>query len=180
MAASAETRRRAAQLTRELQPHAADMKWVAPENTHWTLQFLGDVEDTALSAVCDAVSGAVRDFEPFGLTARGAGAFPSVDRPRTLWIGAAEGSDDMIALQSAVEAALADLGFHGENRRYVPHLTLGRAGRRRNPRTLADVLREFAQYDAAGSVVEEVVVYGSQLNCDGPKYHVIGRAALGG
>jgi 2'-5' RNA ligase len=126
------------------------------------------------------VANAVADFDPFVLTACGAGAFPSLDRPRTLWIGVTDGRDEMIDVQSAVETALLDLGFHAEKRPYMPHLTLGRAGRGRNPHALADALRQFADYDAGGGLVDEVIVYGSEPSRDGPTYHVIGRAALGG
>ena len=37
---------RALELIRQLQPNAGDVKWVEPHNLHWTLNFLGDVDDT--------------------------------------------------------------------------------------------------------------------------------------
>ena len=127
--ASPEICRGALKLMGALRTAAGDVKWVEAENLHWTLQFLGEVDELETPAVCDAVAAAAGDLEPFELAARGAGAFPSSDRPRTLWLGAGSGFNEMVALQKAVQRKLGKLGFRGEARRYVPHLTLGRAGR---------------------------------------------------
>jgi 2'-5' RNA ligase len=174
-----EVRERARELMRQLEPVAGDVKWVAAESLHWTLQFLGDVDDTLIPEICDCVGGAVGGLEPFDLMVCGAGAFPSADRPRTLWLGANQGADDMVALQAAIERALGAIGFRGEQRRYVPHLTLGRAGRGRPPRQLANELAELADFDAGTMLVDEVTVYASQLRREGPEYLILGRLPMG-
>src|SRR3712207_6144475 len=85
-------RQGAAKVVELLRPAARDVKWVAPENLHWTLQFLGDVGELEIPAVCMAVLNAVAEVDSFDLEARGAGAFPAPDRPRTLWLGAGAGA----------------------------------------------------------------------------------------
>jgi 2'-5' RNA ligase len=157
---------------------ATNVKWVAPENLHWTLQFLGDVDERDIPEVCQAVATAALECEPFDIEARGAGAFPSADRPRTLWIGAGEGAREMSLLHAAVERRLKKRGYRGEERRFVPHITLGRAGRKGQPRSLAGELAELAGYDAGSMLVDEVTVYSSQLGPDGPTYDVLARAPL--
>jgi 2'-5' RNA ligase len=169
---------RAMQLVRQLQPVAGDVKWVAPEHMHWTLQFLGNVADLEIPAVCDAVAAAVADVEPFELTVRGAGAFPSADRPRTLWLGAGRGANEMVTLQSAIELGLESLGFHGENRRYTPHVTLGRAGRDHPPHALAAELASLADFAAGTMLVDEVTIFASLLGREGPEYRVLAHASL--
>ena len=177
---SDETRAQAAKLAAELQPFANDIKWVVPTNLHWTLHFLGDVQDTELPAVCDTVAAAVHEFEPFSVTASGAGAFPSAQKPRTLWLGTTQGTRELVALQAAVKSALDQLGFRGENRPYVPHLTLGRAGRRHNIGSMANRLAELIDYPGGSTNIDEVTVLGSELARSGPTYHLIGRAPLNG
>lgn len=177
---SNETRAQAAQLAAELQPFAPDIKWVVPTNLHWTLHFLGDVQNTELPAVCDTVATAVEEFQPFSVTAGGAGAFPSAEKPRTLWLGTTEGTHEFVALQAAVKSSLEQLGFRGENRPYVPHLTLGRAGRRHNAKSMAEQLAQLAEYPGGSTDIDEVRVLGSELARGGPTYHLIGRASLNG
>ncbi|HMP08372.1 MAG TPA: 2'-5' RNA ligase family protein, partial [Lacipirellulaceae bacterium] len=35
-----------------LRSAAADVRWVAAENLHWTVQFLGDLDDREMAEVC--------------------------------------------------------------------------------------------------------------------------------
>ena len=178
VAASPDVRRAAAKLADLLRPAAGDVRWVAPENLHWTLQFLGEVETLEVPALCMGVSSAVAEVESFDLVARGVGAFPAPDRPRTLWIGAGAGAQAMVALHAAIQKKLDRLGHRSEQRRYVPHLTLGRAGRDAPPRSLIRELAALAEFEAGTMLVDEVTVYTSQLGPDGPKYDVLAHAPL--
>jgi 2'-5' RNA ligase len=178
VAVSPEVRRAAAKLADLLRPSAGDVKWVAAENLHWTLQFLGEVDILETHAVCTAVSAAAAEIEAFDLECHGAGAFPSPDQPRTLWIGAGAGAQAMIALHAAIQKKLDRLGYRGEKRRYIPHLTLGRAGRDAPPRSLIRELAALAEFDAGTMLVDEVTVYSSQLGPDGPTYDVLAHAPL--
>jgi RNA 2',3'-cyclic 3'-phosphodiesterase len=179
VAASPEIRRAAAKLTERLQTAAGDLKWVEPENLHWTLQFFGDVDELEIPALCSTVSAAVAEVEAFDLEARGAGAFPSADRPRTLWLGAGTGAQAMIALHASIQKKLDRLGYRSEQRRFVPHITLGRAGRKGTPRSLVRELSALAEFDAGSMRVEEVTVYASRLEPGGPHYYVLATAPLG-
>jgi len=176
--ASPEIRQSARKVAAILRPAAGDLKWVAADNLHWTMQFLGDVDQLEIPGVCGAVLAATQEFECFELAARGVGAFPAPDRPRTLWIGAGTGGQAMVALQSAIQQRLDRLGYRGESRRYVPHLTLGRAGRDAPPRALVRELASLADYDAGTMLVDEVTVFSSQLRPEGPVYEVLAHAPL--
>ncbi len=171
-------RQAAVKLSALLEPMAGDVKWVAPENIHWTLQFLGEVEQLEIHTVCSAVSAAAREIEPFDLEARGAGAFPAPDRPRTLWLGAGIGAQAMIVLHDVIQHKLARLGYRVERRRFVPHLTLGRTGRGAASRPLVRELAGLAEFEAGSMLVDEVTVFASKLTPTGPIYDVLTRAPL--
>lgn len=172
-------RKRAVQVAGELAAIAPGVKWVEPHSLHWTLQFLGPVEERETPEICAAVAEGVLAIGPFDLQILGAGAFPALDRPRTLWLGVGEGLEEMIALQSAVEKSLEPLGFRGEARRYKPHLTIGRPGRGEPPRQLAAQLAALSDFDGGTMLVDEVVVYSSELTREGPVYEPLGFAPLG-
>lgn len=155
------------------------VKWVAPDNLHWTLQFLGDLTDVEMAEVCLRTVRAAAQVEGFTLEARGVGAFPSIQRPRTLWLGAGEGAERVVQLHAAIEAAIRSLGFRSEHRQFVPHLTLGRANRGGDRGgLLAERLAALGDYDGGAMGVDAVTVYASELGRDGPAYHVLARAPL--
>jgi RNA 2',3'-cyclic 3'-phosphodiesterase len=162
-----------------LRSSTENVKWVEPENLHWTLQFLGDLTDVEMAEVCLRTVRTAAKHEAFTLEARGVGAFPSSQRPRTLWLGAGEGAERVVELQAAIDESLRSLGFRGENRQFVSHLTLGRVGRGSDGgRLLAERLTKLADFDAGAMGVDAVTVYASELGREGPTYHVLAHAPL--
>jgi RNA 2',3'-cyclic 3'-phosphodiesterase len=164
-----------------LSPFAANVKWVEAHNLHLTLKFLGDVHERDIIDVCRAVERGARAVEPFELEVRGAGAFPNVARPRTVWLGAREGAEQMVVLHDRVEKPLAELGYREEHRRFQTHTTIGRVrGAGPGIAELGERLRQQADFLAGRMIVDKVTVFASTLTSDGPIYDVVGTARLGG
>lgn len=178
---SPESQSRAVKLIDRLKTSGAQVSWTARENLHLTLKFLGDVPDTRIPEVCQAVIRAAADFAPYLIHFQGAGAFPNADRPRTVWLGTDTGSETTVLLQRAIENGLYKIGFPPEQRRFVPHLTLGRV-RSGGPsqEALGSILQAAVDYDGGSTEVDEVVIYASILERTGATYEVLGRAPLEG
>jgi len=174
-----EVQDRAGELINRLKVAPAKVKWVAPRHLHWTLKFLGDVDLREIPEVCDVVAQAVRGFAPFDIETRGAGTFPDLERPRTVWLGVGRGKEQMIALHAAVEQGLGRLGFREEHRKFRPHVTIGRVrNSTEGGRELGELLTRHADFDAGLSTVYEVVVLSSDLGAKGPTYEPLGHAEL--
>ncbi len=158
-----------------------NMRWVAPDSLHWTLQFLGEVDDTDLYSICRDVKRAAAEIEPFHLASHCVAAFPSNEKPRTVWLGAGEGSKTLKQLQDSIEDRMAKLGYRPERHRFKPHLTLGRVQQgSHGGEALSKQLAELADFDGGQMEIDEVLIYGSEMTREGPTYHVLGRAPLMG
>lgn len=168
-------------LQKELAKTGATVKWVTPESMHVTLLFLGEVDDRELHAVCKAVKEAAATEPPFALRVSGVGAFPTPRRPKILWAGITDGAEPLQRLNVALEERMLDLGcYRKEERGYTPHLTLGRAQGDADAFTLAAELPKRLAWEGGRFAVDEVLVYSSENDRDGPVYTVIGRAPLTG
>jgi len=99
---SSAVRGRVADVIERLRGTGADVKWVDTKNLHVTLKFLGDVDEGEIHLVCRAVEQAVAGVPPFEFEVRGAGAFPDTRRPRTVWLGIAEGSQQLAELNERI------------------------------------------------------------------------------
>jgi len=173
-------RARADELITALAVTTADVNWVESHNLHLTLKFLGDVHQREITEVCRAVARGAAEVEPFELEVRGAGAFPNAARPRTVWIGAGEGAEQMVVLHDRVEAALAKLGYREEHRRFQTHLTIGRVrGAGPGITELGNLLQQQAGFEVGSMTVQKVAVFSSELTPAGPVYEVVGTARLG-
>jgi 2'-5' RNA ligase len=155
---------------------APGVRWVAPETMHITLAFLGDVEDKDLNRVCKAVAAGCAGHEAFTLEIEGVGCFPNPSRPRTIWAGAGEGSEELKALQASIDAALVETGlYRSEEKPFTPHVTLGRF---KHGEDISEAVEAQAGWAAGGCPVGEVLVMSSDLRPEGPEYAVLGRVAL--
>jgi RNA 2',3'-cyclic 3'-phosphodiesterase len=178
---SSAVRASVAELIDTLSQSPANVKWVETDNLHLTLKFLDEVRVDEIPRICEAVARGVAGAEPFLLEIFGVGAFPNAGRPRTIWLGARGGGEQMIALHQLVETALGEIGFRKEHRRFQPHLTIGRVRYGgAEAAALGDLLWEHAQFEVGTVSVREVVVFSSQLDRAGPVYTVLGRAPLRG
>ena len=120
-------------------------------------------------------------MNPFDLEVRGAGAFPHAARPRTVWIGASAGAEQMIGLHDGIEAALAKLGYRKEHRQFQTHLTIGRVrGGGPGIAELGRLVQQHAEFLVGRMTVGKVAVFSSTLTSGGPIYETIGTARLGG
>jgi len=176
--ATAVVRARAGELIALLRESGAGMRWVRPDAMHLTLKFLGDVEEGDLGDLCQAVVSAVARHSQFEVSFVGAGAFPRTVRPRTVWLGVRDGYDAVCALQASIESSLEEIGIEREGRRFSPHLTLGRAKHDASNRRLSDLIARSAEFDAGRMLVEEVVVFSSELRSDGPVHTPLAHAPL--
>ena len=95
------------------------LRWVAPENQHFTLRFLGEIEEGRVAELISAGREAALKHHPFLLNISGAGFFPDDKRPRVFWVGAGAGSEKLVALAE-------DLSPNPEDRPFLPHLTVAR------------------------------------------------------
>ncbi len=155
------------------------VKWVGEENIHLTLLFLGEVTDRDVPALCRAVAQVCANRDSFAITVEKLGCFPNPRRPRVVWVGVGAGAETLIALHDALEPPLLELGcYRREERRYTPHVTLGRVESDTGTEKLVAALNKQAHWQGGQTVVGEVLVFSSELKPDGPVYTVLSRARL--
>jgi 2'-5' RNA ligase len=104
----------------------APVSWVATENLHITLKFLGEMKPDQVRLVEETLRVVATGIPPFSLTAEGGGAFPGTRNPRVLWVAFLEPLELVRQLQQNMENALSGAGFPREDRPFNPHITVGR------------------------------------------------------
>jgi 2'-5' RNA ligase len=151
------------------------MRWVAPANYHVTAKFLGWVKPGAVYAIRDVVALAIEGLERFELRAVGLGAFPDLSKARVLWAGI-EDQSQLEALATAIDAAVAPLGFAPEKRAYHAHVTLARL------KKVADVSGLVGESERAYSTsrCQTLNLYESVTKSTGSEYHVRWQWPLAG
>lgn len=170
----------AAERIRRVAGSAADLvRWVADENVHLTVQFLGAVPEERVEAVGEAIAEAAAATRPILLEVKGAGGFPNSRRPRVIWLGLSGEVASLAELASDLGRRLAPLGYPPESRPFAAHLTLGRARDARGAPGLGGALAAVAQDEGVSWRACELVLFESHLSPHGPRYEPVRRASLG-
>ena len=166
----AELRSRISAIQERVKKLAPNVKWVAPENLHVTLKFLGNVREDRVARAQAAIDEVAREFAAFDLSVSGLGVFPSAMRPRVVWVGVEEGREQLVALAKAVEDRLVKAGFEKEEKPFKSHITIGRVKEGRPVGDLTDGLAGIDAGEIGRQRVDGVVVMESMLRPEGPEY----------
>jgi 2'-5' RNA ligase len=146
-------------------------RWVAADNMHLTLRFIGEV-DGAQARDIDAALRGLR-AAPFTLSLGEPGAFGPPRRLRSMHI-AVPPSPDLSALRKQVVTRLATADVEPDRRKFSPHITLARL-KGAEPEAVARQLSLLGEACRGEFEVEEVVLFESHLGAAGADY---ARAAV--
>jgi len=163
-------------LQRELCRAKADVRWIETDRMHVTLKFLGTIDAAQLDAVHAALASILAEHSALRVRAHGVGAFPSLRRPRVLWVGLQ--ADGLVALAVHVQAAVTALGFEPERRTFTPHVTVGRVNSLRGWAALESQVKAHLDDDFGSSDVDTVTVFRSTLRPAGAVYTPLRRIPL--
>lgn len=156
------------------------VRWVPVDNIHLTLKFLGDVSLANVDMLKKILQTEVEGHHAFEISVGGLGAFPSLHRPRVVWVGV-EAPTELTAVQNGIESAMARLGYAREERPFSAHLTLGRVSRNamgRDERLIGEAIEAIKLGFLGVARVNEVHLYKSDLLPNGAVYTRLFTASL--
>jgi RNA 2',3'-cyclic 3'-phosphodiesterase len=163
---------RVQRMVRRTSPEQA-VTWVKPSSIHLTLFFLGEILPEMTTPVQEALHVIARNTASFSFTVQGIGAFPTLNRPRVIWVGLADPGGRLAVLHQAVNEALETIGFQPETRPFSPHLTLGRV----KPHATREDVQAIGQAVGKTEVgllgqvrVAEIIFFRSTLKPTGAEY----------
>ena len=146
----------------------ADLKLVEPENIHITIQFLGNITLNTAEKVFAEMQKV--QFRPFPVQLTGLGVFPGLNSPRVLWVGIAQGAEQLQNVVSQLEPNLLGLGFSADRNSFSPHITIARFRSARGKQKLADLVLRNSKYDFGSLDARCLRLKRSELTPRGPIY----------
>ncbi|WP_415885046.1 RNA 2',3'-cyclic phosphodiesterase [Neptuniibacter sp. QD37_6] len=142
-------------------PELEQVRWTASHQLHITLVFIGDQPHQHLEEIIETVSEI--SFEPFELRLQKIGYFKS----GIIWLGIEE-SEPLKRLQNSLSHKIRGLGIELEQRKYTPHITLGRC-KRLTSHVVSEVSHKGLGF-TANIEVNAFQLKSSILKADGAEY----------
>ena len=174
-----------AEVIDHLSPTALPIRWIDPNNGHLTLHFIGEIEPEMAELLRMTLGSAIRSHPGFDLRTTEPGAFPSLRRPRVIWLGLWGPTYKLEAIYNDVGDFLDDFGLEIEDAPFHPHITLGRVRSGEGvkigalPDQVKGAIADLADKGLASQErqvpfpVTEVQLVRSHLSKDGPRYEVL-------
>lgn len=166
---------RLAAAARDLAPAGA--RGIPRHQLHFTLKFLGEVEEARLGPAREAARAAAGPA--FRLELAGLGTFPPRGPARIVWAGCGSGADHLVDLAARVEASFVAAGFPPEPRPFSPHLTIARVKDPAAGSRVAHAVTARNRESLGSLAAREVVLFQSVLTPSGPAYTPLLRIPLG-
>lgn len=162
-----------------------DMRWVSRQNLHLTLQFIGEVDIYSYDQIIERLRSSMsnQNFDPIKLDIKGVGYFAHARNQFTIW-AAVEPNRQLLTLHKNIERTLSELmtdlkpssihDFKSELRqkKFKPHITLGRSDGPCRPEWIAEYLSTHASFVGPKVKFSEVTLFSSKLKPTGAVYQV--------
>ncbi|MSP51764.1 MAG: RNA 2',3'-cyclic phosphodiesterase [Alphaproteobacteria bacterium] len=143
-------------------------RWVAPEQLHLTLRFIGEIDGAQFEELRWALGQIEADA--FDLVLSGFGHFPTRGAPHTLWVGVAP-NPVLSLLRVKINSVVAGLRLPCEERNYYPHVALARLKGARATHVAA-YIADHGVFVAPAFTVDEFLLYQSFLGAGGAVHRV--------
>jgi 2'-5' RNA ligase len=143
----------------------ANIKFVEPENLHFTIKFIGEVNENEVDEIKKSLRFCLKNEAAFKIKICGIGYFGKPNYLRTLWLGIKEGESELSELIKYVNV---NIKFGKDEE--TPHLTIGRIKTGKNRQDLLNFLDENKNVNIGEMNVNEVKLKASILTKSGPIY----------
>lgn len=176
-----EIRKTVSLIYRGIKASSLDVRWVKEENIHLTVIFMGNVDEKDIDPIGKVVEKACKKYGPFMIRAKGAGIFSNLKNPKVLWIGVEGDIERMGHFRSRLQKELKPFGIKEENRKFSPHITIGRFRKGFNEKDkLKELLAKFNEITSPDALLKELVLFKSELRPEGALYTKINSWLLQG
>jgi RNA 2',3'-cyclic 3'-phosphodiesterase len=165
------------EISNRLSSSGGDVSWTRSEGMHLTLKFLGNISPRLVTDLGNGLGSIFAAQPPFRLRMEGIGTFPDLRRPRVIWAGLKDPQGALEPLAAKVEDVTASLGLARENRRYNPHLTLGRVRSSEGCSRLMHLITDLRDLQGPSFVADRAALFQSILKPTGAQYTALIRFA---
>ncbi len=167
---SEETRDLLRNISKDIPELKNNVRLVHPENAHITIKFLGPTDENLIPQIIERIPFALKEVKMFEFKCEGTGVFPKVSRPRVLWLGINQGSENLKILSHKINNTLGMLKINKDKRGFTSHITLGRI---KNNRKQVEGLEKFLSYSfqPTYNIVKSLIFYESVLTSKGAVYN---------
>ena len=143
------------------------------DQIHMTLCFIGDVNATLISELCNRIESALSNIEEFDVILKNIGTFPNKGDPRIIWIGLE--ADPLNCIVSKISKELDLMNLNYDRKTFVPHTTIGRVNGKTD---IQDIIEKNRNIEFGSFRCDHIDIMKSIINQSETKHTIIRSVKL--
>ena len=143
------------------------LRWVAPQDYHLTLRFLGSCTEDQLQQISHGLHEALQDVDGFRCMTGEVNYFPSTNHPRVMALMVHSGKV-MERLYTLCDELAVSVGIPSQSRHFRPHVTLARF-----PSDMQRLSMSVWRLPGFHLTVRDIALIRSDLTPEGARYSVM-------
>ncbi len=154
----------------------ADLRLVPLENIHFTMKFLGDVDEKKIPEIEDRLRKIAKSTPKFAIKVKNAGVFPSLEKINVVWLGVEDSS--LVSLMKKINQELNYIKPQ-DHKEEIAHLTIARIKSGKNKAILQKLLKSIEKKEFGEMEADKIILYESELLPEGSVHKVVKEFRLG-
>lgn len=152
------------------------LRLVSLENLHFTLKFLGDVDESRIPEIEDKLQDIAGNTKRFMIKVKNVGVFPSLEKINVVWLGVED--DSLVSLMKKINQELNYIKPQ-DHKEEVAHLTIARIKTGKNKGNLLEFLKSIKDKEFGEMEADRMILYESELLPEGQVHKVVKEFQLG-
>jgi len=155
----------------------ADLNLASLSGLHFTLKFLGSVDESKIPEIKQKLNQLAKNTNNFEVLIKGMGVFPDLEKIRVVWIGVE--NSDLISLMKETDKELVRIKKN-DYEKEIPHLTIARVRTEKAKEKLQKFVKKNKDKEFGKIKVEKLILYETKIDLlSGLVYKVVGEFDLG-
>ncbi len=143
--------------------------WVSLENMHLTLKFIGDLEEERIEILKKELR-KISSVNKFKVQIKGIKIFIKNRKDPSVIFTSVEKSEELYNLVKEIEVSLKKAEIELPEKKFVPHITLGRIKQINDNSILEGIIEDFGEEVFQDEYCKEFILYESTLTPKGSIY----------
>jgi len=154
------------------------IKWLKPNLLHITLEFLGDQSPGQIEIIRQLLKKITVCRKSFVISlSSNIGVFPSLKKPRVIWVGIENGNTKLKKISEMIKSSLLKNLLLKDSKEFHSHITIGRVKYLNDRNILVNNINDI-HLKRESQKINSIELMESKLTPTGPIYSIIERFPL--
>lgn len=163
----------------ELKTLIPNIRLTDENKLHLTIAFVGEQDENLKNDLIKILTQSTKSISSFAVTPAYIDGFPNLHHARILWLGIKGDIDKLHIIRERIKDGLSDLKLETDERRYIPHIAIGKINQLKLSKTLEEKIQAMMLTSFNPIIVTSIKLFESIPNEGFHHHNTLAEITLG-